>query len=102
MNESLYNGKPTIIFGNTVFQGMPGVFKVSDVDSTIQALLQIRQGVVIDQRDVRAYLAAFGENSLHAHFNVSLYEKDDKVTEEEGCKAFADYYASQIQLLDEN
>ena len=101
MNESLYNGKPTIFFGNTVFQGMPGAFKVSDVDSTIQALLQIMQGVVIDQRDVRAYLAAFGENSLHAHFNVSLYEKDDKVTEEEGCKAFADYYVSQIRLLDE-
>lgn len=101
MNESLYNGKPTIIFGNTVFQGMPGVFKVSDVDSAIQALQQIEAGVMINQKDVRAYLAAFGENSLHAHFFVSLYEKDPMVTEEEGCKAYADYYASQIRLLDE-
>lgn len=101
MNESLYNSKPTIIFGNTVFQGMPGVFKVSDEDSTIQALKAIREGVEIDQKDVRAYLAAFGDNSLHAYFDVSLYERDDKLTEEEGCKAFADFFAGQIRLLDE-
>lgn len=101
MNESVYNGKPTIIFGNTVFQGMPGVFKIADVDSAVAALKQIQKGVEINQKDVRAYLAAFGENSLHGYFDVALYEKDDKVTEEEGCKAYADYYAREIRKLDE-
>ena len=101
MNESVYNGKPTIIFGNTVFQGMPGVFKITDVESAVAALKQIQKGVEISQKDVRAYLAAFGENSLHGYFDVALYEKDDKVTEEEGCKAYADYYAREIRKLDE-
>lgn len=100
LNESIYNGKPTIIFGNTVFQAAPGVFKVSDVDSALNALKEILAGTVeINQHDVRAYLAAFGQNSLLAYFDVALYEKNGQVTEEEGCKAFADYYAGVIRKI---
>lgn len=64
--ESAIRGIPMMIFGESGFQGCPGVHRVGSVDECKQAISQIqkerKEGIC--QRDVMAYLAAFGENSL--------------------------------------
>ena len=64
--ESVIRGTPMIIFGESGFQGAPGVHRVGSVEECKKAIAEIigekKQG--IRQEEIRAYLAAFGENSL--------------------------------------
>lgn len=64
--ESVIRGVPMIIFGESGFQGAPGVHRAGSVEECRKAIAGIieekKKG--IGQKDIRAYLAAFGENSL--------------------------------------
>lgn len=98
MLESIFNGKPTICFGNTVFQKAPGVYHIGNVEECEQVLQQIENGQAqIQQKQVRAYLKAFGENSMRAYFDCKLYENDNTITLEEGIAAYADYVVKGLR-----
>lgn len=64
--ESIIRGTPMIIFGESGFQGAPGVHRVGNVSECKKAISDIieekKKGLC--QKDIRAYLASFGENSL--------------------------------------
>lgn len=64
--ESVIRGTPMIIFGESGFQGAPGVYRVGSVEECKKAIADIieekKKG--LRQEEIRAYLAAFGENSL--------------------------------------
>ena len=96
--ESIFNSKPTFIFGEVCFEKAPGVFRIGSVEECEKALEQILTGdFSIEQNQVRAYLKAFGESSIRAYFDCSLYEKDGRVTMEQGRKAYADYVVRRLR-----
>jgi len=87
--ESIFNGKPTFVFGHTCFQKAPGVFHIGSVEECGQVLRQIVNGdLQIEQNQVRAYLKAFGENSIRAYFDCKQYEVDHRITLNEGRNAY--------------
>lgn len=96
--ESIFNSKPTFIFGEVCFEKAPGVFRIGSVEECEKALEQILTGdFSIEQNQVRAYLKAFGESSIRAYFDCSLYKKDSPITMEEGRKAYADYVVRRLR-----
>ncbi len=77
--ESVIRGTPMLIFGESGFQGCPGVYRVGSVQDCKAAIESIRRKKEegISQRDIRAYLAAFGENSLFSYvYNHEGLKKD--------------------------
>ncbi|MCM1537887.1 MAG: hypothetical protein NC254_05780 [bacterium] len=90
--ESMFNGIPTFIFGDTPFRGGPGVFYVGSVEECEQVIQEILDGKVsISAHDVRAELKAFGDSSFLGYFDASNYEKQGVLTEEEGLAGYVDY-----------
>lgn len=98
--ESIVNGKPSFVFGYTAFQKAPGIYNVGSADECKQALDEILAGVCeISQKDVRAYLKAFGDCSIRTYFDVRKYDKDSSLTPEEGRKAYTEYIIDRIQAI---
>ncbi len=96
--ESMINGIPTFIFGDTPFRNGPGVFYVGSVEECEAVMKDILDGnVSISAHDVRAELKAFGLSSFQGYFMVSNYEKGGVLTEEEGMKGYVDYVARSIR-----
>lgn len=97
--ESMFNGIPTFIFGDTPFRGGPGVFYVGSVEECEAVIRQILDGKVsIPAHDVRAELKAFGDSSFLGYFDASNYEKKGVLTEEEGLAGYVDYVVNSIRL----
>ncbi|MBD5531496.1 MAG: hypothetical protein HDQ98_04730 [Lachnospiraceae bacterium] len=90
--ESMFNGIPTFIFGDTPFRGGPGVYYVGSVEECETVMQDILDGKVsISAHDVRAELKAFGDSSFLGYFDASNYEKKGVLTEEEGLAGYVDY-----------
>ncbi|MBQ0042450.1 MAG: hypothetical protein KBS85_03865, partial [Lachnospiraceae bacterium] len=95
--ESMFNGIPTFIFGDTPFRNGPGVYYIGSVGETIEAIEHIQNGeFVYNEKDVIAELKAFGESSFRGYFNSSEYEKQGKISEDEGVKSFAEYVVENV------
>lgn len=98
MLESIFNGKPTFAFGYSIFQKAPGVIEIGKVEECEQAIEKItRNQITIQQNEVRAYLKAFGENSIRAYFDCGQYAKDNTITMEQGRKAYSDYVVKSLR-----
>lgn len=100
--ESMFNGIPTFIFGDTPFRNGPGVFYVNEPDDVANYMNIIMSGKFVhDRKAVRAELMAFGESSFPGYFSAGDYDKEGKISFEEGLNGFADYAVSSIrrQLL---
>lgn len=96
--ESIFNGKPTFIFGEVCFEKAPGVFRIGSAEECEAVLEQIEsESFSIDQSQVRAYLKAFGENSIRAYFDCSLYEKDSRISMDEGRQAYVGYVVKALR-----
>jgi hypothetical protein len=77
--ESVIRGIPMMIFGESGFQGCPGVHRVGSVSECRKAIEEIRieRQKGISRKEIRAYLAAFGENSLFSYvYNHEGLSKD--------------------------
>lgn len=96
--ESIFNGIPTFIFGDTPFRNGPGVFYVGSVEECETVMQDILDGKVsISAHDVRAELKAFGDSSFLGYFDASNYEKKGVLTEEEGLVGYVDYVTRCIR-----
>lgn len=96
--ESIFNGKPTFIFGETGFEKAPGVFKIGSPQECEQVMAQIESGVYrIDQHDVRAYLKAFAKNSIRAYFDTGKFGPDSGISYEEGQDTFAEWLIGNLK-----
>lgn len=98
--ESIFNNKPTFIFGSTGFAKAPGVYYIGNVEECDVALNEILAGSnPINQPEVRAYLKAFSVNSIRAYFNVKKYESDPTLTIEDGKNAYVDWIVSNMEKM---
>lgn len=98
--ESIFNNKQTFIFGHTGFQGAPGVYLLGNTEDCEKAINEIISGKnPINQKEVRAYLAAFADNSIRAYFNVTKYENDETLTMEDGKLAYVNWIVENMKKL---
>lgn len=96
--ESIFNGKPTFIFGYTGFAKAPGVFELGSVQECERAIEQIESGAYrIDQQDVRAYLKAFANHSIRAYFDTGKFGPDHGISYEEGQNTFATWLIDNLK-----
>ncbi len=98
--ESVIRGTPMMIFGESGFQGCPGVYRVGSVEECKQAIRAIGQEKEkgISQKEIRAYLAAFGENSLFSYvYNHEGLKKDSPWFQESKEKLIACIKAQLVE-----
>lgn len=96
--ESMFNGIPTFIFGDTPFRNGPGVYYVGSVEEVEGVLSELESGqYVYSEQDVRAELKAFGDSSFRGYFDASQYEKQGIISEKEGVRTFAEYAITSIR-----
>lgn len=95
--ESIFNGKPTFIFGHTGFAKAPGVFELGSKAACEAALKEIlSEDYHINQHEVRAYLKAFAKNSIRAYFDTGKYGQDGNISYEEGQNTFAEWIIKNL------
>ena len=83
IQESIFNGRPVMIFGNGPFIGAPGTFRCADIDSVQYAMEQILNGFTVEQHDVRAYLKAFDEYSIYTNIYPANKNRKCEISLEE-------------------
>lgn len=90
--ESVIRGTAMLTFGESGFQGCPGVHRVTCVEDCKEAITEAvnEKAKGISQKEIRAYLAAFGENSLLSYvYNHEGLSKDSPWFEESKEKLIA-------------
>lgn len=81
--ESIFNGKATLLFGYSVFEGAPGTYKCNVGDDINEAMDALASEGLINQQEVRAYLKAFDENSIYTNIYISDKSVLCDISEEE-------------------
>lgn len=96
--ESMFNGIPTFIFGDTPFRNGPGVYYVGSVQEVEEVIRDLQTGKYVhDKKAVRAELKAFGDSSFRGYFNAYEYEKQGAISEKEGIDSFAEYVITHME-----
>lgn len=73
--ESIINGKPTLIFGESSYCGAPGTYCCRTVEDCKKAIDDIVAGNTnITQHDVRAFLRALQDNTVNTNNYIILKE----------------------------
>lgn len=79
--EAMALGKPVISFGLSWYENYNGVYKVKD-EASASKIFQFIKSFKFDERDLVAYLAAFGQKSIKAYYYRGL-KKEMNLSEEE-------------------
>lgn len=81
--EALFREKPVIMFGHFFYQYAPGVFQVhhkKDCEQAIESI--INQGRKPNMEEVKWYLVALDQNSIHANYH-SIYFAASELSEKD-------------------
>lgn len=70
--ESVLRSKPALMFGSEWFMDCEGVFQIVDTKTCSQAIEQIKNGYVVDQKKVIAFLYAVEQVTLPGYVNQHL------------------------------
>lgn len=71
--ECMYKKKPSILFGYSIYNDIPGAFTVRTNSDCEKAIHEIIKGVTILDGDILHYLKKIRKNSYHAEY-VPLYK----------------------------
>ena len=72
IQESIFNGKPILTFGNGPFNGAPGTYQCRTAADIENAVSEIEKGACPSAHDVRAYLKAFDETAVHTNIYPAM------------------------------
>ena len=88
--EAILRGKPALVFGSVFYMYCEGVFKVSDMDSCVNAFSKIENGFVLDRQKVINFLAAVDAVSVRGYIN-DRYRRGQElaITDTENAKNIA-------------
>lgn len=86
IQESIFNGKPVLVFGNGTYVGAPGTFVCANATDIASAMEQVCNGYTVKRHDVRAYLKAFDELKVYTNIYVSYSNLPCDLSEEESIR----------------
>jgi len=100
--EAAFYGKPSIIFSNTLFSGLPSVYKLKNIEE-LPFVIRTSLDRKVNPSDLQQFIEFINNNSfeLDRHLwaidiRVRFHQK--KIPESE-MKAFMDEYDSQLEIL---
>lgn len=95
--ESIFNGKPVLVFGSGLFSGAPGTFRCSDSKDIYCAIQKIIENYSIEQRNVRAYLKAFADHAIYTNIYLSNKNRRCDIPEESSLQNLKEAVVSWIK-----
>ncbi len=72
--EAMFKKKPSILFGNYIFNYMPGAFTVTSNEECKDAIDRVLEGVTITDESVMDYIRMIERMSYHAEWSIELKE----------------------------
>lgn len=98
--EALFRGKPVFMFGHRFYQYAPGVFPIHTKDDAKQAMHAIFvEGVTPDLFQVRLFLKALQETSVHASITDWHQWQASNLSLEDHTKAIADAVITHLPSI---
>jgi capsule polysaccharide export protein KpsC/LpsZ len=97
--EAILRGKPTIIFGYPWYRDFPGLFRVSDVESTKEAFKKIIDGFCPNKQEIINYLKSYEEASIPGYLETIKEMKDLKLTRDESINNITQAILSEIRKI---
>jgi hypothetical protein len=98
--EALFRGKPVFMFGHRFYQYAPGVFSIhtkEDAEKAMHAIFE--KGVTPDIFEVRLFLKALEETSVHASVTDWHQWQASNLSLEEHVQAIADAVIARLPSL---
>lgn len=95
--ESIFNGKPVILFGNGLFNGAPGSYSCRTAEDISNAMERIENDN-INQSEVRAFLKAFEEHAVHTNIYLSNKNRRCDISQEVSSDNLRKAVVRKIQL----
>lgn len=97
IQESIFNLKPVLAFGNGPFVGAPGSLPCGNRDDVRDAVDKISKGYVVDAKKVRAYLKAFDELVVYTNIYVSHKNLPCDLSEEDSIQNMVRAVAPRVR-----
>lgn len=93
--ESLFQGKPVLMFGHDFFQSAPGVFSIRTKEDLDLAIKEIAKGRIFNQKDFRLFLKALETVAVYGTIDSDYMPtstiKNDENTNNIAEKILAEY-----------
>lgn len=94
--EAVMNLIPVLMFGSYFYQHAPGVFKISNHDDLIQAVLSISNNSIgLTEENLLAFLKALDQSTIEGWVD-NRYQAMCKITPQENCKNIANLITSAL------